>query len=63
MFGTRKTLTTAAAGFGTALLLLLSACGEPAEEETQGSVTPPATEQAPATLAEGAGDQQKTTQQ
>ena len=63
MFGTSKTVTTAAAGLGTALLLLLSACGEPAEEETQGSVTPPATEQAPATLAEGAGDEEKPAQQ
>ena len=62
MFGTSKTVTTAAAGLGTALLLLLGACGEPAEEETQGSVTPPATEQAPATVAEGEGEQ-PTTQQ
>lgn len=62
MFGTSKTFTTAAAGLGTALLLLLGACGEPAEEETQGSLTPPATEQAPA-VAQGAGDAEKPAQQ
>jgi len=50
MFGMSKTVRIAAAGLGTALLLLLGACGEPAEEETQGSLTPPATEQAPATV-------------
>jgi ABC-type oligopeptide transport system substrate-binding subunit len=59
MFSMSKTLTIAAAALGTALLL--SACGEPAEEETQGSVTPPATEQAPATVAQG--DEQKPAQQ
>ena len=62
MFGTSKTITTAAAGLGTALLLLLSACGEPAEEETQGSVTPPAAE-APPAVAQGQADQPTTTQQ
>jgi hypothetical protein len=60
MIGTSRTLKVAAAGCGTALLLLLGACNEPAEEETQGSVTP--TEQAPASVAQS-GDQQTTTQQ
>ena len=46
MFATSKPVTLAGAALGTALLLL-AACGEPAEEETQGSVQPPATEQAP----------------
>jgi len=59
MFDTSKTLKLAAAGCGTALLLLLGACSEPAEEETQGSVTP--TEQAPASVAQS--DEQTATQQ
>jgi hypothetical protein len=63
MFAMSKTVTTAAAGLGTALLLLLGACGEPAEEETQGSLTPPATEQAPATVAQGAGSEEEPAQQ
>ena len=60
MFDTSRTLRLAAAGCGTALLLLLGACNEPAEEETQGSVTP--TEQAPASVAQS-GDEQTNTQQ
>jgi ABC-type oligopeptide transport system substrate-binding subunit len=53
MFATSKPVTLAGAALGTALLLL-AACGEPAEEETQGSVQPPATEQAPGAVAEDA---------
>ena len=62
MFGMSKTVTTAATVLGTALLLL-GACGEPAEEETQGSVTPPATEQAPATVAQDADGEETPAQQ
>ena len=62
MFGMRKSVKIAAAGLGTALLLALGACGEPAEEETQGSLTPPATEQAPATVAQGTGEQKPAQQ-
>jgi hypothetical protein len=58
MFATLKPASLAGAALGTALLLL-SACGEPAEEETQGSVQPPATEQP----ADVAGAEQPTTQQ
>ena len=57
MFATLKPVTLAGAALGTALLLL-TACGEPAEEETQGSVQPPASEQ-PAV----AGTEQPTTTQ
>jgi len=63
MFAMSKTVKTAAAGLGTALLLALGACGEPAEEETQGSLTPPATEQAPATVAQGTASDEKPAQQ
>jgi hypothetical protein len=50
MRDTSRFLSTGAVGLSAAMLLLLSACGEPAEEQ-QGSVAPPATEQAPADLA------------
>ena len=50
MRDTSRFLPTGAVGLSAALLLLLSACGEPAEEE-QGSVVSPATEEAPADLA------------
>jgi hypothetical protein len=60
MFDTSKTVKMAAAGLGAALLLALSACGEPTtEDKTQGSVTP----QTPATVAQASDQQQKTTQQ
>ena len=65
MRDTSRFLSTGAVGLSAAMLLLLSACGEPAEEQ-QGSVVPPATEEAPADLgtetetepAEGATTQQ-----
>jgi len=59
MFATLKPVSLAGAALGTALLLL-AACGEPAEEETQGSVQPPASEQ-PASVA--GAEQPQTTQQ
>ena len=62
MFAMSKTVRIVAAGLGTALLLALGACGEPAEEETQGSLTPPATEQTPATVAQGMGEQKPAQQ-
>ena len=61
MFGMSKTVKIAAAGLGTALLLALGASGEPAEEETQGSVTP--TEQAPADVAQNEGSEEQPAQQ
>jgi hypothetical protein len=50
MRDTSRFLSTGAVGLSAALLLLLSACGEPAEEQ-QGSVAPPATEQTPSNTA------------
>jgi hypothetical protein len=46
MRDTSRFLSIGAVGLSAALLLLLSACGEPAEEQ-QGPVAPPATEEAP----------------
>lgn len=60
MRDTSGRLSTGVIGLGAALLLLLAACGEPAEEE-QGAVEAPATEQAPATATEPA--EGETTQQ
>jgi hypothetical protein len=62
MCDTSRYLSTGAVGLSAALLLLLSACGEPAEEQ-QGSVAPPATEQAPADLATEEPAEGATTQQ
>jgi hypothetical protein len=50
MRNTGRLTSTAAIGLSAALLLMLAACGEPAEEQ-QGAVEAPATEQAPATSA------------
>lgn len=47
MRDTSGRLSAGVIGLSAALLLLLAACGEPAEEE-QGAVEAPATEQAPA---------------
>jgi len=59
MRDTSGRLSTGVIGLSAALLLL-AACGEPAEEE-QGAVEAPATEQAPATATEPA--EGETTQQ
>ena len=59
MRDTSGRLSTGVIGLSAALLLL-AACGEPAEEE-QGAVEAPATEQAPATDTEPA--EGETTQQ
>ena len=60
MRDTSGRLSTGVIGLSAVLLLLLAACGEPAEEE-QGAVEAPATEQAPATDTEPA--EGETTQQ
>ncbi|MCC2665975.1 MAG: hypothetical protein K0S35_3897 [Geminicoccaceae bacterium] len=62
MHDTNRYLSPGAVALSAALLLLLSACGEPAEEQ-QGSVAPPATEQAPADLATEEPAEGATTQQ
>ena len=60
MRDTSGRLSTGVIGLSAAMLLLLAACGEPAEEE-QGAVEAPATEEAPATDTEPA--EGETTQQ